>query len=183
MRNSSLSKPETWILPGIPMIFIAGTILHFLFDWLMGFQPVGVFSAVNESVWEHMKLAVWPTVLWWSLYLIFCGQKNQIDKNLWMTSAMLALITCLLAIPMLFYFYTGAFGVGIFWIDIIIFAVSVAAGQLIGLHYYRYGQGISIYISCGVIAITVIMFAVFTFFPPELPIFEDATNGTYGIAD
>ena len=183
MRNGSLSKPEIRILPGIPMIFIAGTILHFLFDWLMGFQPVGVFSAVNESVWEHMKLAVWPTVLWWSLYLIFCGQKNQIDKNLWMTSAMLALITCLLAIPMLFYFYTGAFGVGIFWIDIIIFAVSVAAGQLIGLHYYRYGQGISIYISCGVIAIIVIMFAVFTFFPPELPIFEDVTNGTYGIAD
>ena len=178
-----MNKLKCYTIAGAVFVVIAGTVSHFVYEW-SGNQPaVGLFFPVNESVWEHMKLAVWPTVLWWSLYLIFCGQKNQIDKNLWMTSAMLALITSLLAIPMLLYFYTGAFGVGIFWIDIIIFAVSVAAGQLIGLHYYRYGQGISIYISCGVIAIIVIMFAVFTFFPPELPIFEDVTNGTYGIAD
>ena len=82
---------------------------------------------------------------------------------------------------MLFYFYTQAFGTEIVWVDILIFAVSVAVGQLLGLHYFRYGEGVSFIFCTAVLSLTVILFAVFTFFPPKLPLFEDPTNGTYGI--
>ncbi|MCW4022413.1 MAG: DUF6512 family protein [archaeon] len=31
----------------------------------MCFNPfVGAFSAVNESVWEHLKLGFWPLILY-----------------------------------------------------------------------------------------------------------------------
>ena len=50
-------------LVGMFLIIILGTLLHFTFEW-SGFQEiVGVFSAVNESVWEHLKIAFIPSIL------------------------------------------------------------------------------------------------------------------------
>ncbi len=44
-------------LIGVVFIIFLGSALHFTFA-LSGNQPiVGAFSAVNESVWEHLKLA------------------------------------------------------------------------------------------------------------------------------
>ena len=43
-------------LTGIVFIIILGSILHFTFEWSGSQVVVGVFSAVNESVWEHFKL-------------------------------------------------------------------------------------------------------------------------------
>jgi len=39
------------------IIGLVGSLLHFLFDWLGQWPPIGLISAVNESVWEHTKLA------------------------------------------------------------------------------------------------------------------------------
>ena len=70
LGNSSLFEKRSifWYeLVGMVFIIILGTLLHFTFEW-SGFQEiVGVFSAVNESVWEHLKIAFWPALL----YLIF----------------------------------------------------------------------------------------------------------------
>jgi hypothetical protein len=47
------------------MVFIAllGTALHFTYDLSRGNILVAGFSAVNESVWEHLKLVFWPAVV------------------------------------------------------------------------------------------------------------------------
>ena len=50
-------------LAGIVFIVIIGSMLHFTFE-LFGHQSVvGVFSAVNESMWEHLKLGFWPALV------------------------------------------------------------------------------------------------------------------------
>ena len=35
---------------------ILGTLLHFIYEWCGESQSVAWFSAINESVWEHLKL-------------------------------------------------------------------------------------------------------------------------------
>ncbi|MBR6729608.1 MAG: hypothetical protein IKL80_05545, partial [Clostridia bacterium] len=47
-------------LIGLIFTGIAGVLLHFLFDWTGGSLPAAPFSAVNESIWEHMKLLFFP---------------------------------------------------------------------------------------------------------------------------
>jgi len=42
---------------------ILGTILHFTYEWSGGNAFVGTFSSVNESTWEHLKLAFFPMLL------------------------------------------------------------------------------------------------------------------------
>ena len=43
--------------------FILGTLLHFTYQLSGRNEIVGLFSAVNESVWEHLKLLYFPMLL------------------------------------------------------------------------------------------------------------------------
>ena len=54
-RNFSL-----WQFAGFALSSLAGTLLHFLYDWTGNLVAVAPFSGVNESTWEHMKLLFWP---------------------------------------------------------------------------------------------------------------------------
>ncbi|MEG1492560.1 MAG: DUF6512 family protein, partial [Oscillospiraceae bacterium] len=107
MKYSSLEKPLRWILLGIPALFVIGALSHFAFDALGKSPIIGAFFPVNESVWEHLKLLLLPLILWWSLYYLFRGKKYGIDKNRWFGGALIALLSSLFAIPLLYYFYTG----------------------------------------------------------------------------
>ena len=53
-----------WELVGIIVISILGSVLHFVFEWSGNWAPVGVIAAVNESVWEHFKIAFWPALFY-----------------------------------------------------------------------------------------------------------------------
>jgi hypothetical protein len=56
-----------WELSGIVFLIVVGSLLHFTFDWSNRLPLVGVFSAVNESVWEHLKLGFWSLLLFSSI--------------------------------------------------------------------------------------------------------------------
>jgi ABC-type cobalamin transport system permease subunit len=58
------SKILKFELIGTFFIIFLGSLLHFTFEWSAKFWLVGIFSAVNESTWEHLKLAVIPALLW-----------------------------------------------------------------------------------------------------------------------
>lgn len=49
-------------LLGFALIVLLGTALHYTYALSGECWLVGVFSAMNESVWEHLKLAVWPSL-------------------------------------------------------------------------------------------------------------------------
>ena len=49
---------------GILFVSVAGTLLHFVYDWSGQNPLVGFFAPVNESTWEHMKLLFFPMLLY-----------------------------------------------------------------------------------------------------------------------
>jgi len=51
--NTTLKK---WHVIGFFWIVIVGSLLHFTYEWSGKSTFVGYFSAVNETVWEHLKL-------------------------------------------------------------------------------------------------------------------------------
>ena len=181
MKYKTLSPPEKWIIKGIPILFLIGSFMHFLYDLCGRSVIVGLISAVNESVWEHSKMVLLPVICWWSFYYIIRGKVNNIDKNKWFTSALIALLTSILAIPMLYYFYTEAFGVEILAVDISILFVALLFGQLLAFHFYKYSKGINSYIPICVFIVLILIFMIFTFYPPHIPFFKDAMAGQYGI--
>ena len=175
-----LDKRSIFLYELVGMVFIIsiGTLLHFTFEW-SGFQPIsGVFSAVNESVWEHLKIAFWPTLL----YAIF--EYRYLDKktnNFFFAKAM-GIYAIMLIIPAIFYAYT-IFIEHNLTIDILSFKLAIIIGQLISykiLTFKKLSKNLRL-ISLVALIILAIAFAVFTFYPLEIPLFQDPNTGEYGI--
>ena len=171
---------KTLIIEIIGTLFIIfiGTALHFTFA-LSGNNPiVGVFSAVNESVWEHLKLPFWPSLLW---LLISLYPLRKTVSNL-ISAKTIGIVLMIVIIPAVFYSYT-AFTEEILIVDIATFMIAVIIGQLVSYKLYKQTK---VSKSTEVIAmVTLILLAIifitFTFYPPHLPIFMDSNTCQYGI--
>lgn len=181
MEYKSLSAAQKWILKGIPILFLIGSFMHFFYDLSGKNVIIGLISPINESIWEHLKMILLPVICWWGIYYLIKCKKDNIDKNKWFTAALIALVTSIITTPMLYYFYTQAFGVEVLIVDIIILFVSILFGQLLAFHFYKYSKGINSHISMYIFIFLILIFMVFTFYPPHLPIFRDGITGQYGI--
>ncbi len=181
MKILNMGKEERQILLGIPILFLLGCGAHFLYE-LSGSQfLVGLFAPVNESVWEHLKLVLWPMILWWTIYYIRMARRHDIDAAAWFMGAFTALISAQSVILLLFYFLQGAFGIESVVVDIMIFFLGILLGQLIGLRQYRHGSSVSWLVPLMLIAVLIIFSIVFTLLPPNIPLFENPGTGLRGI--
>ena len=100
--NKSISSRQ---YIGFIFTSIAGTLLHFAYDWSNQSIFLAPFSAINESIWEHMKLLFFPMFVFAMIEYYFMG--NEYD-NFWCIK-LLGITLGLLLIPTLYYTYTGAF--------------------------------------------------------------------------
>lgn len=152
-------KPETYTLLGILVLFAVGSLFHFLYSLTGECFIIGLFVPINESIFEHTKMVVLPVFIWWFIFYLF--RKKDLFVNAWFTSALIAMISAIIAIPMLFYFYSQAFGIESLIIDILILLASLAIGQILGLHYYRHGKGIEYHFAIFLMIVIIILFAFF----------------------
>jgi hypothetical protein len=181
LNRLRLTHPESWILIGIPFLFIAGSFFHFLYDLSGKTILAGTISAVNESVWEHAKMLLLPPILWWVLYYLLKGKKYGINPNQWFTGMLVSIVSSILAMMFIYYFYTQAFGVKLLYMDIFILFLAILIGQGLGWHFYRYFSGINAIVSILLVTVIFILFVYWTFSPPHIPLFYDNPNGKYGI--
>ena len=128
IKNSSGKKTILqWELTGIPIIFMAGSMLHFVFEWTNYWLPAAVIAPVNESVWEHFKMCFWPGLCF--AVIEYCFLK-QVATNFW-TGKAFGLLLMPLVIGLGFYGYTALTGKHNLAADILLFLIAIAAGQLV----------------------------------------------------
>jgi hypothetical protein len=177
------SKAEKLMLLWIPVIAILGGLMHFVFELCSNSAIVGIFAPVNESVWEHLKMAFYPMLIWWIVFYIICGKKNNIPFEKYVLGGATAIIAAPLIILIFFYTYTGALGIESLVLDIFSLFLGVAVGQILGVHIYKYSKAnfATTFISILILCLMVIAFTSFTFYPPHLPLFQNSLTGTYGI--
>ena len=167
-----------WPLAGFALSTLGGTVLHFLFDWTGGSVLIAPFSGVNESTWEHMKLLFWPLFLFALIQRLFFKEQ----KNYWCVK-WAEILLGLVLIPILFYTYNGAFGKSPDWINIAIFYISALL-----VFFFEWWAFKRDWLPCkrpllafSVICLIGVLFVVFTFATPLIPLFQDPLTGTYGV--
>ncbi len=168
-----------WELIGIAVISLFGALLHFVFAWSGGWSPVGVIAAVNESVFEHLKLTYWPALL----YAAVENRRLEKSVNNFVVAKTAGLYVMPLAIMAIFYSYTTITGGENLIADITVFVEAIVLGQLTSYKILTMAQLASRFQKlalAGLIALAMI-YAVFTFYPPQLPMFRDSVTGIYGI--
>lgn len=172
-------RSSLWQWAGFAVATFGGTILHFLYDWTEETFLVSPFSGVNESTWEHMKLLFWPLFLFALIQRLFFKDQG----NYWCVK-LAEILLGLMLIPMMFYTYNGVFGQSADWINIAIFYISAALVFLFEWWAFKNDRLPCKYPRLAFAAICLIgtLFVVFTFAPPQIPLFQDPIKGTYGIS-
>ena len=168
-----------WELAGIVVIVVIGTVLHFAFEWSRGWAPLGAVAAVNESVWEHLKLGFWPALLYAALEY---GRFGKSATN-FLFAKTVGIYLIPITIVVLYYAYTTILGHGLLAVDIAIFVVAVIIGQLVGYRVLTaspLSERLNRFAPTA-LAVLAILFVLFTFCPPQFPLFRDSVTGGYGI--
>ena len=167
-----------WQIGGFLFTCILGVILHFLFDWTNQSIFVAPFSAVNESIWEHLKLLFFPMFAFSLIEKFFIGDEYD---NFWCVKQR-GIVFGLALIPVLYYIINGIFGPTPDWVNIAIFFVSAAVSYLRETHLFNKNS-----VSCKsptraflILCLILLAFVVMTFNPPHIPLFKDPVTNTYG---
>lgn len=151
-----------YIAFGMLFNLIIGTLLHFVYEWSGKNPIVGLFSPINESVFEHLKMLYFPMLIW-----VIIGYYKYAEKNRsYFPSAFVGLVCGLLTMPIIFYAYTFFSHTSILFVDIIIFILSIIiAYSIFGFIYLNYHWQ-SISVKCGILLweIVFVIFTVYYFF-------------------
>jgi len=165
-------------LVGIVFIIVLGGALHFVFDLSGEWPPLALIAAVNESVWEHLKLGFWPALVY---FLIEYRYIRKSSSNFLFAKA-IGILLIPAAITVLFYAYT-AFIQDMLAADLTIFVVAVVVGQLTSYKVLTVSPLPSWVNRLGMVLLILlaIAFGTLTYYAPQLPIFRDPISGGYGI--
>lgn len=167
-----------WALLGFGVSSLLGTLLHFLYDWT-GSDVAALFSAVNESTWEHMKLLFFPMLLFAVVQYFFVGKDRD---DYWCVKAKSILLGIGL-IPVIFYTLRGVFGTTPDFVNISIFFISAAIAYIYEPRLFKKENGSCRFgkLSLALLCVIAALFFVFTFYPLQIPLFRDPLSGEYGI--
>jgi len=168
-----------WEVAGIPFVVILGSVLHFAFAWSGYLRPLALVAAVNESVWEHLKLAFWPSLLW---TLMECRVLKIDARSFWAAKGF-ALLLAPILIVIIFYGYTSLLGRNIIALDIATFVIAITAAQLVSAQLVKANfQTVWLRtIGIALLVCQLVAYSAFTFHTPPFAMFEDPRNGIRGI--
>jgi len=169
-----------WEIIGIIFIISFGASLHFVFEWTDYWWPAALIAAVNESTWEHFKIAFWPSMIWAIIEYPFIKEK--------VNNFAIAKATGFLLMPILtailFYGYNAITGQHYLILDIIIFIVSGISGQFVSMKLLA-REKIQVEwmrkTAIGVLILMTISFSLLSYFPPKNFLFAHPENGEFGI--
>ena len=169
---------KLWSLWGFAVTSLAGTLLHFLYDFSGKSKIAALFSGVNESTWEHMKLLFFPMFIFAVIQSLFFK-----DRTDFFCVKLRGILIGQLLIPVIFYTYNGTFGKSPDFVNIAIFFISAAAAYFYEARKFEKNdlEGCSQILSLLIMIFIAVLFVLFTFCPPKLPIFCDPVTGMYGI--
>lgn len=169
---------KRWKIISVVFCLIIGTLLHFTYEWSGENNIVGAFSAVNESTWEHLKLAFFPMLFIAVVGYFFFGK----DENNYIKANAIGIIIAISFITIFFYTYTGIIGENYSIVDISIFVISIILGESITYKIINSNNIKCETLYVKIITFLLICFVVFTYFPPKINYFKDPITNTYGIS-
>ena len=163
---------KKYTMIGIIFVLLKGTLDHFLYDWSGQNDIVGLFTPINESTWEHMKLLFYPMLLY-SIFLILKFRKTYSCIT---SSLCFGILMGTILIPIFFYAYTSVLGKDVFILDIGIFILSILIA-----FWLSYKLTLSCRLEpytvllCCLVVVLLICFMYFTYHPPGTRIFQNPT--------
>lgn len=169
-QMTQYDKIKLFTALGVILTVILGSINHFVYEWTGRNAFVGLFVATNESIWEHIKLALLP------MFLIFLVGGFLFSKkvNNYYLAVFCGLSVTVLFIILAFMGYTVFTRKAVLPLDITIFTLSIILGYLTAyrIFYMPKFKWLN-YISVIGILFIVAVFLTCTYHVPDFFLFQE----------
>jgi hypothetical protein len=168
-----------WEIVGAVFVCVVGVFSHFLFQWTNEWLPIAWFVPVNESVWEHLKLCVWP----YSLFAVMEYPFVRVRAANFISAKAAGILIMPTFVTTCFYGYTTVAGSNYLALDIGLFLATVSLGFATSYRLFLFKplpQWVH-QVAAAMWLVTLLGFIVFTFSPPKIVLFEDPVHGHYGV--
>ena len=156
--------PKRQLILTAAAAILAGCVLHFLYEW----QPSAItalFSPVNESLWEHVKLVFWP----------FLGAALLLNRDRPGGARPWPLVLpglCALTL-ILGWVYHVALGGEALWVDIAIYVLVMLLGFWLATRFSGPFKGGKWVLPIVAVIALALLIGWFTLYPPEGLLFRD----------
>ncbi len=163
---------------GLLFTFICGTILHFTYQLSNKNKLVGLFSATNESTFEHIKMGLSARLMYFIIELHFLSSNTN-----YYFSIMIELLIITVTIPLLFYGYKLITKKSILIFDIAIFYLAILTAAIAGIKVLM-GTRVGAFINYHSIIVIILFIGAMIFYtlkPTHNFLFKDPITKKYGM--
>ena len=175
MKNKCYAISEA---AGCVVICAAAAIMHNIFSWFGPGALTILFGAVNESVWEHIKIfsAAYVGYALAELLWLRVGFRRYVAAK---CAGLYAMMGGIIA---LHYSCITLTGRTVAWVDIVGSAVIVILVQLLSYGLVNSPLPLKEYFAPAVFLLMLyyLMFFSFTIYPPKTELFRDPMSGSFG---
>lgn len=166
MRN------RKFFIGGFLFTCVAGTVMHFVYEWSGKNPVIGLFAPVNESTWEHLKLLFFPAALW---ALGGCLLRKKSMPGI-LGSCTAGICAGMLSVVTFFYTYTGILGTNWLPLDVLTFYAGALVTYWVSGRRWkaseeregRMGNGVA----AAVLIAVMLCFFLFTYKAPSIGLFR-----------
>ena len=168
---------------GVFIIFALGVLWHFLYKASNENIIVGLIAPINESIWEHWKLGLYPILIYSIIEYVFVNK----EANNFLFSKLICIIVfeivCFSITALWSYFFKDLGTTTEMIVDIVAYLIGILIGQTVSyiIECITLPNKKLKYIALMGILLHIIVFIIFTFKPPINEYFKDTTTGEYGI--
>lgn len=150
-------------------VVLLGILLHYTYEWSEKNYIVGLFSATNESTWEHLKLAFFPMLLLtvWDVFHTYTNDDNFLPART------IGILAAMAFIVIAFYTFTGVVGKNVDFVNIIIYLLGIAFGFLVEKHVYGKTKYLNTTGSIIILFVIALLFFIWTYSAPNAGIFKE----------
>ncbi|MBQ8724231.1 MAG: hypothetical protein IJY74_00995 [Oscillospiraceae bacterium] len=148
---------------------VLGTLLHFTYEWSGQNSFVGLFSAVNESIWEHMKLLFFPA----ASYALITYPFMRKSSPPYLTACAFAILTGMAVQTSAYYIYSGIIGKDIPWVNIVLFYACAALISILSYKWSKRKWNTGSLWGFAIICAVSVCFFFFTANSPDVGVFSD----------
>ena len=159
-------------------VIVVGLMFHELYK-ATGIEFLGIISPVNESKWEHWKIAFFPMLIIGTFEYLYLRPV----KTLYLFPLVLGIGAFILVTFGGIELYELFFGESHLPIHMLTFIMGAIGGQFIRYRLMEILEVKALYtvIAWIILVLSILVFVKFTYGPPRADYFKDSLTDTYGI--
>ena len=165
-------------IAGPIIVFIVASFLHFIYK----INPnvlTSLFGAVNESIWEHIKIFTIAYLFYGFIEMIWARP----EFKRFIVAKTLGVFVQGMLIPATYYTLKIFTQKPLLIVDLLIGFLSAVVGFVVSYRLYKSEGKIEKYFLTSIMFLFLILMSLlcFTYFPPQAELFRDVITGEFGV--